>query len=955
MKKYFYLSIVIIVLLNFYPLLSQTSQSNQWSDGTPTFTRIESFNNVKIDSVISLQPLFGSSSEPDSFQFILSGLDWSWPSSIPLVAAEDIDYRQFLGSPLYLVTDGAGRRVMEVDPTTPLLTWEFFGNPGTPQYLGNPVDAVSYLENETGESVRKILITDRGRHRVIKVVQQNKAIQWQYGSDVEGNGFNQLSNPTDAVPIPDSGKVFICDRGNNRIILVREADKTILWNWGLGELNSPVDIEYNASTDEVLITDQSNHRVIKVNIQSNAITWQFGIKGQPDSLNNGLNFPSDADFLPNGNILICDAGNNRLIEVNSTGQIVWDFGKRIEGLKDADRLPDNRHLVVSGNLPKRMGYITNTFTSAVKDIGRRVSFDSLFWIADTIAAITSVKIQLRSENTLGDLESAPWRGPTESQAFYLHPGTPINPDHDGHRFYQFKATLETNNPLYTPKLTNVILKYNYYNTRTTGRIVTQTISDSINYIITRWKSLKYNTVLPENTALRSDVEMKVSLLDDATLQSIRGFSASQLDTTNEVALSNIEELKTKQAIKLEVTFKTNNSSVSPKLNNINIDWDRTFSTPSSIQFVGQDLEPVTRYRFSTSYQPGQPYIDRIWLLLDDLNLEQVQNNIQLKIHALKSLDTVAVNLRFQSAANGFVSQSGTIGIIFETGFPNTGNSFLEVFDRDTIVVTYVDPTNPNDVSSDSVLVVQNTFGKIQFENAAGVQIDTVAAKDTVFVRIIEERDRSLTLTQDSISVIVYNNQPYDEELLIMVELPDSNGIFNTGDFLSTHGLPVEFRSSTIGDGTIQTTSTSIISVKYDDSIQQLPLLHVYSGAPAPDTSWNFTGGPLDFDLAPNPYYANRHNLLRIRASSTIGSLYVNKIEIFTLAGEKIRDIQGDRLDFYYNYPIPINQYSFVDNWWDFANSNGNQVSSGTYFIKVIGRISETNTAVSKIKKFVLIR
>ena len=458
------------------------AQNGSWKDGDPEFTKIESKSSVKIDSLIMLSPISSSVSQTPDFQFILSGYDWSWPNEILIESATDIDYREFFGSNLYLVTDASGNRVVEVDPDIPEEVWEFKGSIGTDRYLEKPVDSYSYTEIESGESVRKILITDQGRHRVIKVIQQNKAIQWQYGNETEGAGKNQLSNPADAVPIPDSGQVFICDKGNNRVILVNEADTSVVWFWeGMtANLNNPVDIELSEATNELLITDQGNHRVVKVNILTDVVTWQFGVTGVAQTGNQGLNLPSDADFLPNGNVLICDSKNNRLIEVNTYGNIIWEFHQPLENLKDADRLSEpldekdiNKHLIVNGNLPARIGYVTTSFISQKLDIGKEVSFESLYWFAETDDPRTSVNLQLRTENTLGDLESAEWLGPTEIDTTYTRSGMAINPAHNGHRFYQFKATLYTNNPLYTPILNDVAIYYNYFDTDITGKIITE--------------------------------------------------------------------------------------------------------------------------------------------------------------------------------------------------------------------------------------------------------------------------------------------------------------------------------------------------------------------------------------------------------------------------------------------------------------------------------------------------
>jgi len=955
MKKY----IVLLSIISFFSfcttLFSQIIKINEWNDGTPRFTHIDSMENVEVDSFVRLTTLTGTVNQGSGFKFILSGSDWEWPANISLISAEDIDYWNFLGSDLYLVTDGAGRRVVEINPATPEEVWEFKGELGTERYLANPVDAHYYLEKEGQQDIDKILITDQGRHRVIKVIKINKDIQWQYGTGVEGSGDNELSDPVDAVPIPDSGKVFICDKGNKRIILVNEADTSIVWKYEAPNINTPVDIEYDLQNDEVLITDQSDHTVIKVNVKSNAVTWRFGERGVPGA-ENRLTLPTDADFLPNGNILICDAGNNRLIEVDSTKQIVWEFAKNLENLKDADRLVNNKHLIVAGNLPSRVGYISDEFTSTIQDLGLRASYDSLFWDSDTVNSITSLKIQLRSENTLGDIESAEWYGPTATDSFYTHSGTPINSIHNGHRFCQFKATLITNNPLYTPQLNDLMVNYNYYDTRKTGRIVTKTIADSIDYIITRWKTLQYNTILHENTALRNDVEIKLAIFDPETNESIASFSASQVDTTNEEALYNIEELKKKQAIKLVATLQTNNASVTPILNNLRLEWEKTFSSESHVKFVDENLDSAAYYRLSDSYEPGQPYIDRIKVLLDDLNLEQVQDAMNLTIKARDSKDSILVNLHFQTASGGYVLQPSLPAIVFDSGVP-VFPGILEVFDRDLLIVSYTDPTNSSDTSSDSILVIKDTEGTIEFENSAGAFIDSVSIGDSVFVHVFDENDRNFSTTdQDLITITLENSHSRDTEELILYEVADSLGEFNTGEFKSSHGLPLVLdNTSSNFDGLLQAIPGSIVNIDKNDSYGKIPTLFIRSDAPVPDTSNYYGGKPLEFQIAPNPYYSDAHQTLRVRASSSIGTLRVLKIEIFSLNGEKIVEIDESNLSFHYYYPIPMKQFSSANNWWDFKNSNGNQVSSGTYFVKLTGKVVETNKEISDVKKMVIVR
>jgi len=91
---------------------------------------------------------------------------------------------------------------------------------------------------------------------------------------------------------------------------------------GLNGLNGPRDA-FELSNGNWLITDMLNHRVIEVNPYTKEIVWQYGTTGVPGSGANQLNNPYSAVRMPNGDTLIADGDNYRIIEVTPSKQIVW--------------------------------------------------------------------------------------------------------------------------------------------------------------------------------------------------------------------------------------------------------------------------------------------------------------------------------------------------------------------------------------------------------------------------------------------------------------------------------------------------------------------------------------------------------------------------------------------------------------------------------------------------------
>jgi hypothetical protein len=103
----------------------------------------------------------------------------------------------------------------------------------------------------------------------------------------------------------------------------------------------------------VLITDQGNQRVIEVRPTDNAIVWQYGQNGVVGNGDNQLSNPNAAELLANGHILISDENNNRAIEVRHTtpSHIVATFTAHgtVSGVAFASRLANGNTLLTDSN------------------------------------------------------------------------------------------------------------------------------------------------------------------------------------------------------------------------------------------------------------------------------------------------------------------------------------------------------------------------------------------------------------------------------------------------------------------------------------------------------------------------------------------------------------------------------------------------------------------------------
>lgn len=943
-------------------------QEQSWQDGAPLFLNIAESRNVRIDSSVQLASFQGQYQELPGFQFILGGYDWKWPLDNPALgqpASEDIDYYTSRDINYYLITDADGHRVIEINPIGPDNVWEFYyQNLASDKYLKYPVSAHPFEEDLD----TKYLITDKLRHRVIKVNRRSKIIEWRYGDETPGDGPNQLNNPSDAFRLPNSTRALICDQGNNRIIIVEETDWSVVWEWGTGPegtLKVPVDVEFVPATNEVLITDQQNHRVILVDTLTKNITFEFGT-GLPGSGETGLNNPTDADMLANGHIMICDSSNQRLIEVDREGNIAWQFHRPLKGLKDADRLPDNRILIIADSAgirswPFRLGYSSQEQVSEIHDLERNVIFDSLYLNIVNRPDTTAVRVQIRSAKQDEEITSMNWYGPTGTNDYYTNPVSKINPIHKGGLKYQFRAFLDTNDPLYTPELNGVRVTFHYFHEDTTGVVLTEEIGDSPDVIITTWDSLKISTSFPVDPLLRDNVQIEVNILNALTNQEIYDpINLSPFVGSHAFQLSGSPAWKGEgvQSIRLRATFRTSHSAVTPILRDWQVSWLTTQSSASQIDFVNSEFEPVTYYHVTDEANFNDFDSDLVHLRLIDQNLAETQASIRLVIHVKSSesgeLDSVAVDLSRQ--ANGeFLNQSGLKAIISSL-FPDTGDKTLQVHDRDTLEVTYQDPQDPLDVSLARVLMIQGTRAQLRIENLSGSPVDSVALNDSVYVRILEEYDQDITLLQDTVWVEVNDARTNDFETLPLFEIRNQLGAYSSGEFLSEYGLKLVKNAAGIpGDNRLQTLPGNQIAVRYRDNFSPDPVKSIVVKM-QPDSLILPFSGLYDFTIAPNPFYGNRHTRLRLRAISSISGMKLTRIEIFNLAGEKLRDISGEAV---FTSTLAEDQVAFAEDWWDLLNDNGNLVSSGTYWVKFSANLLDgnggTSQSVSVIRKLLIIR
>ncbi len=213
------------------------------------------------------------------------------------------------------------------------------------------------------------------------IVDRNGIIKWRSHQN------NYFLHDSDILP---NGNILMADTSENRVIEVDINNPSkILWSWDA--LNSThinwtrfshdrgwVDLsflegqsslinswthlndvdfingsKFGRSFDSILISLNNFNLVIEVNYsETKEIIWWYG---EPSNLTL-LNHQHNPDRYNNGNTVICDTGNDRIIEVNTTTKkIVWELklqfpNGKLRLARDCDDIGDGKRLITdSGN------------------------------------------------------------------------------------------------------------------------------------------------------------------------------------------------------------------------------------------------------------------------------------------------------------------------------------------------------------------------------------------------------------------------------------------------------------------------------------------------------------------------------------------------------------------------------------------------------------------------------
>jgi hypothetical protein len=223
----------------------------------------------------------------------------------------------------------------------------------TPVDFFYPMDVDGVAIDGDGNPTQ-LLITDHGsdlpdlgwQDSRVTLVDLSGAVLWEFD-----NGSMALNNAHNADFHESGDRMIISDTGNDRVIILGYPDRTVLWDSKVDcpelSLDFPNDANF-LENGNLLITLRDAHMIIEVNpdlcngVPDGEIVWSFGEEGVPRGESDyddpyHLNGPHNADYLPNGNIIVADSGpmfaTSRVIEIDpddplQPNRIVWIYQQR---------------------------------------------------------------------------------------------------------------------------------------------------------------------------------------------------------------------------------------------------------------------------------------------------------------------------------------------------------------------------------------------------------------------------------------------------------------------------------------------------------------------------------------------------------------------------------------------------------------------------------------------------
>jgi len=176
----------------------------------------------------------------------------------------------------------------------------------------------------------RVLIADMIHDQVFLVNTTTELVEWRWDGQsdypVTGGGeFPRDWMHLNDVELLEDGRIVVSLRNQDQVVFL-DRETGLQGNWTLGsdgahdvlyEQHNPDFIPRARGGPALLVADSENGRIVEYQRANGSWdrTWQWA--------DDRLQWPRDADRLPNGHTLVTDTHGDRILEVGQNGDVVW--------------------------------------------------------------------------------------------------------------------------------------------------------------------------------------------------------------------------------------------------------------------------------------------------------------------------------------------------------------------------------------------------------------------------------------------------------------------------------------------------------------------------------------------------------------------------------------------------------------------------------------------------------